>query len=65
MANSGLDALSLGFRERFLNHDDIAAQLAKWQSAHPQLVRVETIGTTAEGRAMLVAVIGPDRCGDR
>ncbi|MFI5300192.1 MAG: M14 family metallopeptidase, partial [Polyangiales bacterium] len=54
------EALARGFRERFLNHVEITAQLRAWATAFPELARVETIGTTPEGRAIDVLVIGRD-----
>lgn len=60
---AALDALSRGFRERYLDHSEITAQLRAWVAAFPQIARLETIGTTPEGRAIDVLVIGeePDR----
>lgn len=57
---SRLDTLSRGFRARYLRHADIEAQLRAWASAFPDLVRVETLGTTPQGRPVLAAVIGPE-----
>ena len=58
-----LDSLSAGFRTRYLRYDALQAQLDAWVSAFPQLARLERIGTTPEGRALHVLVIGvePER----
>jgi Zinc carboxypeptidase len=57
---SQLDALSRGFRARYLRHADVEAQLRAWAEAFPALVRIETIGHSPEGRPLFVAVIGPE-----
>ena len=57
---SRLDALSRGFRARYLKHQDIEAQLRAWEAAFPSLVRVSTLGATPEGRPLLAATIGPE-----
>lgn len=57
---SRLDALSRGFRARYLRHADIDAQLRAWAEAFPQLVRVREIGVSGAGRPVLAAEIGPD-----
>jgi len=58
-----LDSLSAGFRTHYLRYDALQAQLDAWVSAFPQLARLERIGTTPEGRALHVLVIGvePER----
>lgn len=55
-----LDALSRGFRARYLRHADIHAQLRAWADAFPDLVTVQTLGTSPEGRPILAATIGPE-----
>lgn len=57
---SRLDALSRGFRARYLKHADIEAQLRAWADAFPTLVAVRAIGETPEGRPILAATIGPE-----
>ncbi|MEZ4390003.1 MAG: M14 family metallopeptidase [Polyangiales bacterium] len=57
---SRLDALSRGFRARYLRHADLDAQLRAWAEAFPHLVRVREIGVSGAGRAILAAEIGPD-----
>ena len=55
-----LASLSLGFRERFLTHDEITAQLEQWSDAFPELVRTESIGTTPEGRSIWMLIVGKE-----
>ena len=58
-----LDALSRGFRSRYLRYDDLTAQLVAWAEAFPEVVRLESIARTDEGRDVWVLTIGrdPDR----
>lgn len=53
-------ALSRGFRDRYLPYDELTAQVHAWAEAYPELVRVESIGTTPEGRALWLLRIGPE-----
>jgi len=55
-----LDALSKGFRARYLRHDDLTAQMRAWCEAFPSLVRMESLGPTPEGRPLWVLTVGPD-----
>lgn len=55
-----LASLSLGFRERFLTHDEITAQLEQWSDAFPEFVRTESIGTTPEGRNVWMLIVGKE-----
>ncbi|EYF03423.1 peptidase M14, carboxypeptidase A [Chondromyces apiculatus DSM 436] len=55
-----LEALSLGFRCRYLSYDDLTRQVHAWADAFPHLVRVSSIGTTTEGRALWLLTIGPE-----
>jgi hypothetical protein len=48
------------FRSDYLRHADIAKILETWATQHPHLVRLESIGKSAEGRDLVVAVIGPE-----
>ena len=59
----GLDALNLGFRDRYLSYDELTAQLRAWAEAFPSLVRLGSIGKTPEGRELWLVTIGeePDR----
>ena len=55
-----LDSLSLGFRDRFLNYDELTRQVRAWTDAFPQLCRASSIGRTPEGREMWLLTLGPD-----
>ena len=48
------------FRTRYLDYAEINETLQRWAREHPSLVRVSSIGTSPEGRELLVATIGPD-----
>jgi hypothetical protein len=51
---------SLGFRQAYLDHERITAQLHAWATAFPSLCRVQSIARTPEGRDVWVATIGPE-----
>lgn len=55
-----LESLSKGFRDTYLTHDGITAQLHAWAEAFPRIARVKSIGTSVEGRELLLLVVGPD-----
>jgi hypothetical protein len=55
-----LDALSLGFRERFLSYDELTRQVRAWADAFPDLCRAASIGRTPEGRELWLLTLGPD-----
>jgi len=48
------------FRSSYLDFAQLTAQLRRWQQAHPGFVRLESIGTSAEGRELWVLTLGPD-----
>lgn len=48
------------FRSRFLDYDGVTRQLEAWAKAHPGLVSVSSIGTTAEGRDLWLLTIDAD-----
>ncbi len=54
---------SLGFRQTYLDHERLTAQLHTWAEAFPAVCRVRSIARTPEGRDVWLAVIGrdPDR----
>ncbi len=60
---TSLDALSRGFRKRYLRYDALTAQLQDWAQAYPDLARLQSLGQTPEGRELWLLTIGkePDR----
>ena len=52
--------LSLGFRNAYLDHERLTAQLQAWAGAFPSLCRLTSIARTPEGRDVWLATIGPD-----
>ena len=60
---SELNQAYLGFRERFLDYATLTAQVQGWADAFDSLVRLESLGTTPEGREIWMLTIGtePDR----
>jgi hypothetical protein len=55
-----LDDLSLGFRNAYLDHERLTAQLHAWVQAFPSLCRVTSIARTPEGRDVWLLTIGPE-----
>lgn len=51
------------FRTKFLTYDELTAQVHAWAEAHPDVVRVSSIGKTDEGRDLWLLTLGlePDR----
>ena len=48
------------FRSEYLRYDDLAQIVRQWAHDHPEVVRVEVIGKSAEGRELLLLIIGRD-----
>ncbi|MGD8711116.1 MAG: M14 family metallopeptidase, partial [Ectothiorhodospiraceae bacterium] len=55
-----LDSVNRGFRERYLDYGELTEQLRAWAHAYPSLVRLESLGTTPQGRELWVVTIGPE-----
>lgn len=55
-----LEALSLGFRQRYLDYEDLTRQLHAWTRRYPQLAQLQSLGNTPEGRELWLLIIGPD-----
>jgi hypothetical protein len=49
-----------GFRERYLDYDELTAQLRGWAEQYPDIVRLGSIGQTPEGRELWLLTLGPD-----
>lgn len=55
-----LSALSEGFRSRYLSYEELTRQVHAWAEAFPSLVRLTSIGDTAQGRKLWLLTIGPE-----
>ena len=59
-AAARLEELNRGFRQDYLPYDELTAQVHDWAEAFPELVRVQSIGETPDGRSLWLLVIGPE-----
>jgi zinc carboxypeptidase len=48
------------FRQKYLDYSEISAQVSTWSKQHPDIVRVTSIGKSAEGREIPLVTIGRD-----
>src|SRR2546421_20624 len=46
------------FREKYLRYEELSRVLQDWAHAHPEFVRVKSIGKSAEGRDLWILEIG-------
>src|SRR5688500_5420422 len=46
------------FREKYLDYDELTAQVHAWKEAYPDLVRLRSIGKSGEGRELWLLEIG-------
>src|SRR5206468_10371154 len=48
------------FRQKYLDYRELNEQLMQWAEAHPEFVRLTSIGRSAEGRDIPLLIIGHD-----
>src|SRR5436190_15888428 len=48
------------FRQKYLQYAELTAAIAAWSKQHPEILRVTSIGKSAEGRDIPLLIIGRD-----
>ena len=48
------------FRQSYLDYDGLTEQLREWVRRHPEVVRLQSLATTPEGREVWLLTIGPE-----
>lgn len=58
-----IDALNLGFRTRFLTYDELTRQLHSWAQVMPDVVHLQSLAKSEQGRDVWLLTIGkqPER----
>lgn len=55
-----IESLSTGFRSKYLSYEELSKQVKAWAEAYPDVVRLESIGQSPEGRDLWLLTIGPE-----
>lgn len=59
-----IDAMSIGFRSRYVTYDELTQQVRAWSAAFPEFVKLRSLGRTPEGREIWLVAIGRRPDGD-
>ena len=51
----------MSFRTSYVTHEEMERTMRAWATHHPEVVQLTSIGTTVQGRELLLLVIGRDR----
>ncbi len=52
--------MTADFRQTYLDYDALTATCREWSDAHPEIVRLQSLGKTDEGRDLWLLTIGRD-----
>ena len=55
-----LSELNLGFRHNYLDYATLTSQLQAWAERFPEFARLQSLGTTPEGRELWFLTVGPE-----
>jgi len=53
-----LEAMSVGFRSKYVTYEELTRQVRAWADGYPDFVRLRTLGRTPEGREIWLLKIG-------